>query len=787
MNRFLKLFILTLTLVALTTLSVSAFSDTTDADATFLVEQGILKGYEDGTFRPDAPITRAEFSTVMCRALNLLDYADSVAGEQLFTDVPTTNWACKYVNALAKKGIINGVGDGKFDPDSTVTHAQVSKIIASALGYTAEDAAHYGGYPVGWQKLAEIVGFSFVETEADIEKPMNRISVVHAICQSSIVYKAPTVVATMEDVLRKDTNFLKTVEKLDIGMSTEQFPYDWHLLGFDNLKEITCHPDNPSYRVVDGVLYNHRLDELVKYPAAKPGKFFAIPAGVGNVLTGAFYNAKYLTQIDLGPDLRLINHDAFINCKFRSLTFPSNFSRILEDGFINCKYLEEVHILSDRFESPYNNVFEGAAEGLMIYIEKDTYQSAYNFATKYLYGYNGTYPDYMPDNVRKLYVGMPYAKAKEIAKEFGVYPTGTNGKWVVYGDYEKFTAIYYVDDVSTFIFTTDTSDVTGAWSPFPDSIGGIDWGIGKGTHPTMVPDESNEIMIAHFVNAFRAVHKLPPLAYDSALADISRYHSDNMYKANILDHNLNGETPANRLNKFRYHYTSYRENIAKGYYSSLLTVCGWIASEGHRANFLGTDITQMGVGISKEKQFYTWMGAKGSGPIPDEPEPEPEPVKPAKKDFDITKVVTAKTIPDGVYTIITKLDTDYALDIYNGSKENGANVQIWHRNNTTAQKFKVTNVGDGCYSIVNVNSGKAIDAQNGNTAAQTNVWQYSVNGTDAQVWRIIPSYEKTYRILNVASGLFLDVDLAKAADGTNVKLYYQNDDFEAQNWYFMPE
>ena len=59
--------------------------------------------------------------------------------------------------------------------------------------------------------------------------------------------------------------------------------------------------------------------------------------------------------------------------------------------------------------------------------------------------------------------------------------------------------------------------------------------------------------------------------------------------------------------------------------------------------------------------------------------------------------------------------------------------------------------------------------------------------TDAQIWRIIPSYEKTYRILNVASGLFLDVDLAKAADGTNVKLYYQNDDFEAQNWYFMPE
>ncbi|MBQ1935496.1 MAG: RICIN domain-containing protein, partial [Clostridia bacterium] len=356
-------------------------------------------------------------------------------------------------------------------------------------------------------------------------------------------------------------------------------------------------------------------------------------------------------------------------------------------------------------------------------------------------------------------------------------------KWVVYGDYEKFTAIYFDDDVSTFVFTTDTSDVTGVWSPFVDTIGGIDWGIGKGTHPLMVPDESNEIMIAHFVNAYRAVYDLPPLEYDPALADIARYHSENMSKAKILDHDLNGESPSDRLVKFRYNYTSYAENIARNSYQSLLTVCGWIGSEGHRKNFLTKGVTKMGVGISQKNLFYTWLAAKGAAIT--EAEPEPEPVKPAKKEFDLSKVVTDKVVPDGTYVLVTKLDTDYALDVYNGSKDNGANVQIWQRNNTAAQNFEVTHIGDGYYTIVNRNSGKAIDAQNGKTEAHTNVWQYSVNGTDAQIWRIIPSTDKTYRILNKASGLFLDVDLAIAANGTNVKLYFQNDDFEAQKWYFM--
>ena len=94
---------------------------------------------------------------------------------------------------------------------------------------------------------------------------------------------------------------------------------------------------------------------------------------------------------------------------------------------------------------------------------------------------------------------------------------------------------------------------------------------------------------------------------------------------------------------------------------------------------------------------------------------------------------SGKTISDGVYVIATKLNTNYVLDISGASKDNGANLQLWKNNGSSAQTFKVTHVGNGYYQIVNTNSGKAIDVQNGDTAAGTNVWQYQINNTDAQL------------------------------------------------------
>ncbi|MBE7046943.1 MAG: hypothetical protein E7396_05955 [Ruminococcaceae bacterium] len=145
---------------------------------------------------------------------------------------------------------------------------------------------------------------------------------------------------------------------------------------------------------------------------------------------------------------------------------------------------------------------------------------------------------------------------------------------------------------------------------------------------------------------------------------------------------------------------------------------------------------------------------------------------------------SSQTIANGTYVIATKLNTNYVLDISGASKDNGANLQLWENNGSSAQTFKVTHVGNGYYQIVNTNSSKAIDVQNGDTAAGTNVWQYQINNTDAQLWKIASAGGGSYYIIGKGSGLYLDVDNANADSGTNVKIFDRNDAYDAQKWIF---
>lgn len=126
------------------------------ADAVNLLSNlGIINGYEDGTFRPDNTITRAEVAAIMVRMLGLEDSAEQ--GATIFTDVAADNWASGYVNVAQAQGIINGMGDGTFAPSAEVTYEQVVKMIVCALGYEPAATAN-GGYPTGYLYQASRIG-----------------------------------------------------------------------------------------------------------------------------------------------------------------------------------------------------------------------------------------------------------------------------------------------------------------------------------------------------------------------------------------------------------------------------------------------------------------------------------------------------------------------------------------------------------------------------------------------------------------------------------------------------
>lgn len=95
-----------------------------------LCNMGVIGGYADGTFRPDAPISRAEFAKI---AVSFTQNNGS-AVYNYFTDVKPTDWFAPYVTAAKDAGLIEGYSDGSFKPESKITRAEACAIVNRTLG-----------------------------------------------------------------------------------------------------------------------------------------------------------------------------------------------------------------------------------------------------------------------------------------------------------------------------------------------------------------------------------------------------------------------------------------------------------------------------------------------------------------------------------------------------------------------------------------------------------------------------------------------------------------------------
>lgn len=92
-----------------------------------LSSRGIINGFTDTEFCPERTMTRAEFSTIVVRALGL-----GKSGKNVFTDVGHTSWYKDYVATAYKFGIVNGVSETRFDPEGYITVEQACVMIERA-------------------------------------------------------------------------------------------------------------------------------------------------------------------------------------------------------------------------------------------------------------------------------------------------------------------------------------------------------------------------------------------------------------------------------------------------------------------------------------------------------------------------------------------------------------------------------------------------------------------------------------------------------------------------------
>ncbi len=95
------------------------------------VEAGIVSGYEDGSFRPSAHITRAEMAAMVARALKLSADADTTTSFADDKDIP--KWAKGAIEQVRKLGIVGGRGGNKFVPSGTATRAEAVQVVINLL------------------------------------------------------------------------------------------------------------------------------------------------------------------------------------------------------------------------------------------------------------------------------------------------------------------------------------------------------------------------------------------------------------------------------------------------------------------------------------------------------------------------------------------------------------------------------------------------------------------------------------------------------------------------------
>lgn len=95
-----------------------------------LAKAGIINGYKDGTFKPTETITRAEFATMIMRYAKLSPSTGSTG----FSDVPESDWAAGNIKAVAEAGYVKGYNNGTFRPENNLTRAEAVTVINRVLG-----------------------------------------------------------------------------------------------------------------------------------------------------------------------------------------------------------------------------------------------------------------------------------------------------------------------------------------------------------------------------------------------------------------------------------------------------------------------------------------------------------------------------------------------------------------------------------------------------------------------------------------------------------------------------
>lgn len=173
------LLVLAMTLsLAVPMVSASEFTDVDNTHQYFeaiqsLVARGIVNGMGDGTFAPEANVTRAQFAKMVVLSIGITNAGDSVDSSD-FPDVAKDHWAAGYIKTAFGQGIINGFEDGTFRPEENVTYEQAITMVIRAKSPFLKVEADKIGYPDGYLQIANKYKFLKGITDGVNQQPAKR-------------------------------------------------------------------------------------------------------------------------------------------------------------------------------------------------------------------------------------------------------------------------------------------------------------------------------------------------------------------------------------------------------------------------------------------------------------------------------------------------------------------------------------------------------------------------------------------------------------------------------------
>lgn len=141
-------------------------------------------------------------------------------------------------------------------------------------------------------------------------------------------------------------------------------------------------------------------------------------------------------------------------------------------------------------------------------------------------------------------------------------------------------------------------------------------------------------------------------------------------------------------------------------------------------------------------------------------------------------------LANGTYTIASKINDNYVLDMASSTLSNGGNVQLYEANGTKAQSFIVNHDKNGYVTITNENSNKVIEVNSNSAANMANIQQNQSNDSYRQKWIAIKSSDGSIELVSALNKNYcIDLYSSRIVNGNNVDLYQRNSS-NAQKWLF---